>query len=32
MPSTKTLDHIVHITPPGTGEEVSEHYRKLGFK
>ncbi|KAF9239153.1 glyoxalase-like domain-containing protein [Melanogaster broomeanus] len=31
-PSTKTLDHIVHLTPPGTVEEVSQQFRDLGFK
>ncbi|KAJ6620369.1 glyoxalase-like domain-containing protein [Mycena sp. CBHHK59/15] len=30
--STKTLDHIVHLTPPGTVEETSQQFRKLGFK
>ncbi|TFY53545.1 hypothetical protein EVG20_g10065 [Dentipellis fragilis] len=30
-PSTKTLDHIVHLTPPGTVEQASEQFRTLGF-
>ncbi|THH20052.1 hypothetical protein EW146_g1242 [Bondarzewia mesenterica] len=30
-PSTKILDHIVHLTPPGTLEEASEQFRKLEF-
>ncbi|KAA1477076.1 hypothetical protein DENSPDRAFT_933459 [Dentipellis sp. KUC8613] len=30
-PSTKTLDHIVHLTPPGTVEQASEQFRALGF-
>ncbi|KAH7890071.1 glyoxalase-like domain-containing protein [Phlebopus sp. FC_14] len=30
-PSTKTLDHIVHLTPPGTVDEVSRQFRELGF-
>ncbi|RXW21809.1 hypothetical protein EST38_g4039 [Candolleomyces aberdarensis] len=29
--NTRTIDHIVHLTPPGTVEEVSEEFRKLGF-
>ncbi|KAF8548459.1 hypothetical protein OG21DRAFT_1516266 [Imleria badia] len=29
--STKTLDHIVHLTPPGTVEQVSQQFRDLGF-
>ncbi|KAF9265879.1 hypothetical protein L218DRAFT_859520 [Marasmius fiardii PR-910] len=29
--STKTLDHIVHLTPPGSVEETAEQFRKLGF-
>ncbi|KAH7928212.1 hypothetical protein BV22DRAFT_1059561 [Leucogyrophana mollusca] len=31
IPSTKTLDHIVHLTPPGTVDEVSRQFRDLGF-
>ncbi|KAH7914079.1 glyoxalase-like domain-containing protein [Hygrophoropsis aurantiaca] len=31
LPSTKTLDHIVHLTPPGTVEQVSNQFRDLGF-
>ena len=31
-PSTRTLDHIVHITPPGTFHETAEQFRQLGFK
>ncbi|KAJ6606327.1 glyoxalase-like domain-containing protein [Mycena vulgaris] len=29
--STKTLDHIVHLTPPGTVQETAEQFRQLGF-
>ncbi|KAJ7700893.1 glyoxalase-like domain-containing protein [Mycena rosella] len=29
--STKTLDHIVHLTPPGTVHETAEQFRQLGF-
>lgn len=32
MPSTKTLDHIVHLTPPGSVHHVSQQFRDLGFK
>ncbi|KAI0061996.1 hypothetical protein BV25DRAFT_1825858, partial [Artomyces pyxidatus] len=28
---TNTLDHIVHLTPPGTVQLVSEQFRSLGF-
>lgn len=31
-PSTKTLDHIVHLTPPGSVNEVSRQFRDLGFQ
>lgn len=30
-PSTKILDHIVHLTPPGTVELASQQFRDLGF-
>ncbi|KAG8217091.1 hypothetical protein J3R82DRAFT_5118 [Butyriboletus roseoflavus] len=30
-PSTKILDHIVHLTPPGTVDQVSQQFRDLGF-
>ncbi|KIJ27859.1 hypothetical protein M422DRAFT_71554 [Sphaerobolus stellatus SS14] len=30
--STHVLDHIVHLTPPGTVEQASESFRKLGFE
>ncbi|RPD55659.1 hypothetical protein L226DRAFT_617052 [Lentinus tigrinus ALCF2SS1-7] len=30
-PSTKILDHIPHLTPPGTLQESVEAFRKLGF-
>ncbi|KAI0261736.1 glyoxalase-like domain-containing protein [Gloeopeniophorella convolvens] len=30
-PSPKTLDHIVHLTPPGTVDETAEQFRRLGF-
>ncbi|KAG7086425.1 hypothetical protein E1B28_002379 [Marasmius oreades] len=29
--STRTLDHIVHMTSPGSVEETAEQFRKLGF-
>ncbi|KAJ6497102.1 glyoxalase-like domain-containing protein [Mycena vitilis] len=29
--STKTLDHIVHLTPPGTVEHTAEQFREHGF-
>ncbi|KAJ7221568.1 glyoxalase-like domain-containing protein [Mycena pura] len=29
--ATSTLDHIVHLTPPGTVHETSEQWRRLGF-
>ena len=32
MPSTKTLDHIVHLTPPRSVHHVSQQFRDLGFK
>lgn len=31
-PSTKILDHIVHLTPPGTVEQTSQQFKDLGFK
>ncbi|KAG9318072.1 hypothetical protein JVU11DRAFT_137 [Chiua virens] len=31
IPSTKTLDHIVHLTPPGTVRQVSRQFKDLGF-
>ncbi|KAI0948651.1 hypothetical protein AcV7_009328 [Taiwanofungus camphoratus] len=30
-PSTRTLDHIVHLIPPGSIEAASEQFRALGF-
>ncbi|TFK16419.1 hypothetical protein FA15DRAFT_676689 [Coprinopsis marcescibilis] len=30
-PNTNTVDHIVHLTPPGTVGQVSEDFRKIGF-
>jgi hypothetical protein len=30
-PSTRVLDHIVHLTPPGTIEETAQQFRDLGF-
>lgn len=30
--STKCIDHIVHLTPPGSVEETSQQFRGLGFK
>ncbi|KIM49686.1 hypothetical protein M413DRAFT_438843 [Hebeloma cylindrosporum] len=32
MPNTKTLDHIVHLTPPGTVEQTSKQFQELGFR
>ncbi|KAF8191555.1 glyoxalase-like domain-containing protein [Mycena galopus ATCC 62051] len=29
--STNTLDHIVHLTPPGTVQQTAEQFRQLGF-
>ncbi|KAJ7118918.1 glyoxalase-like domain-containing protein [Mycena epipterygia] len=29
---TSILDHIVHLTPPGTVHETAEQFRQLGFK
>ncbi|KAJ7253371.1 glyoxalase-like domain-containing protein [Mycena haematopus] len=29
--STKTLDHIVHLTPPGTVQQTADQFRQLGF-
>ncbi|KAH0584571.1 hypothetical protein H2248_010104 [Termitomyces sp. 'cryptogamus'] len=29
--NTKILDHIVHLTPPGSVEETSKQFRELGF-
>jgi hypothetical protein len=31
-PSTKTLDHIVHLTSPGSFHDTAEQFRQLGFK
>jgi hypothetical protein len=28
---TSTLDHIVHLTPPGSLDEVTHQFRELGF-
>ncbi|KAI0684887.1 glyoxalase-like domain-containing protein [Cytidiella melzeri] len=30
-PSTRTLDHIVHLTPPGTLPQAVQQFRRLGF-
>ncbi|KAH9929632.1 glyoxalase-like domain-containing protein [Amylocystis lapponica] len=30
--STRTLDHIVHLTPPGSFEETTAQFTALGFK
>ncbi|OBZ75973.1 putative ATP-dependent permease [Grifola frondosa] len=30
-PSTRILDHIVHLTPPGTLDSTAAHFRALGF-
>jgi hypothetical protein len=30
--NTRTIDHIVHLTPPGTVEGVSNKFKELGFK
>ncbi|KAF5372900.1 hypothetical protein D9758_001451 [Tetrapyrgos nigripes] len=32
LPSTKCLDHIVHLTPPGSVRETASQFEKLGFK
>ncbi|KAJ7611675.1 glyoxalase-like domain-containing protein [Roridomyces roridus] len=29
--TTSTLDHIVHLTPPGSVEETTKQFRELGF-
>jgi len=29
--ATNTLDHIVHLVPPGSLEQASEQFRELGF-
>ena len=31
-PSTRTLDYIVYLTPPGAILETAEQFRKLRFK
>ncbi|KAJ3999686.1 glyoxalase-like domain-containing protein [Lentinula boryana] len=31
LPSTKCLDHIIYLTPPGSVNETAEEFRKLGF-
>ncbi|KAJ3719943.1 glyoxalase-like domain-containing protein [Lentinula raphanica] len=31
LPSTKCLDHIIYLSPPGTVKENAEEFRKLGF-
>ncbi|EGN96392.1 hypothetical protein SERLA73DRAFT_170768 [Serpula lacrymans var. lacrymans S7.3] len=31
LPPTNILDHIVHLTPPGSVQEVSQQFRQLGF-
>ncbi|KIK70998.1 hypothetical protein GYMLUDRAFT_33103 [Collybiopsis luxurians FD-317 M1] len=31
VPSTKCLDHIVHLSPPGKLVETVEEFRKIGF-
>lgn len=30
--NTRTIDHIVYLTPPGSLEETSQQFRELGFK
>jgi len=30
-PSTRILDHIVHLTPPGTLPQAVQQFRGLGF-
>ena len=30
--NTNTLDHIVHLTPPGTVDQVTAQFQELGFK
>lgn len=31
IPSTSTLDHIVHLSPPGPLDDAIAHFEKLGF-
>ncbi|KAG7453127.1 uncharacterized protein BT62DRAFT_880260 [Guyanagaster necrorhizus] len=31
-PSTRILDHIVHLTPPGTVQQAFDSFKSLGFK
>ncbi|KAJ4486153.1 glyoxalase-like domain-containing protein [Lentinula aciculospora] len=31
LPSTKCLDHIIHLTPPGSVDETAKEFRALGF-
>ncbi|EIW85580.1 hypothetical protein CONPUDRAFT_48792 [Coniophora puteana RWD-64-598 SS2] len=31
-PSTKILDHIIHLSPPDTVAQVSEEFKRLGFQ
>ncbi|KAI0293343.1 glyoxalase-like domain-containing protein [Multifurca ochricompacta] len=31
MPSTRALDHIVHLTPPETIHDTAQQFRQLGF-
>ena len=31
-PSSHTLDHVVHLTPPGSFHDTAEQFRQLGFK
>ncbi|KAK0455206.1 glyoxalase-like domain-containing protein [Desarmillaria tabescens] len=30
--STRILDHLVHLTPPGTVQQASDSFKSLGFK
>ncbi|KAL0059398.1 hypothetical protein AAF712_013839 [Marasmius tenuissimus] len=30
--TTKTLDHIVHLTPPGSVDQTAQQFKDLGFK
>ncbi|THU92136.1 hypothetical protein K435DRAFT_672696 [Dendrothele bispora CBS 962.96] len=32
LPSTKCLDHIVHLTPPGSVQETTTQFENLGFR
>lgn len=29
--NTRTIDHLVHLTPPATVEEVTQKFKEIGF-